>query len=173
MTVCIALYQPDIPGNTGTILRMAACFDLEVHIIEPAGFDLSDRALQRAGMDYLEMAAVRRHIKWERFVSFCVAHKRRIVGVNAFTEGSEKPPEILKIDDTTAREGAARLAVLRQKRDAARHAAALAEVKAAAKGGAKNVMPALIEAAHAEATLGEICDALKEVLGTWREGREF
>jgi methylmalonyl-CoA mutase N-terminal domain/subunit len=101
------------------------------------------------------------------------ANQRRIVGVNAFTEGSEKPPEILKIDDTTAREGAARLSVLRQKRDAARHARAIAEVKAAAKGGAKNVMPALIEAAHADATLGEICDALKEVLGTWREGREF
>jgi tRNA (cytidine/uridine-2'-O-)-methyltransferase len=79
MTICIALYQPDIPGNTGTILRMAACFDLEVHIIEPAGFDLSDRALQRAGMDYLEMAAVRRHIKWERFLAWCAAHKRRIV----------------------------------------------------------------------------------------------
>ena len=79
MTICIALYQPDIPGNTGTILRMAACFDLEVHIIEPAGFDLSDRALQRAGMDYLEMATVRRHIKWERFVSWCASHKRRIV----------------------------------------------------------------------------------------------
>src|SRR6185312_3862297 len=50
----IALYQPDIAGNTGTILRLAACLGLEVHIIEPAGFDLSDRNLKRAGMDYME-----------------------------------------------------------------------------------------------------------------------
>ena len=46
----IALYQPDIAGNTGTILRLAACLGLEVHIIEPAGFDLSDRNLKRAGI---------------------------------------------------------------------------------------------------------------------------
>lgn len=49
----IALYQPDIAGNTGTILRLAACLDLAVDIIEPAGFDISDRNLKRAGMDYL------------------------------------------------------------------------------------------------------------------------
>jgi tRNA (cytidine/uridine-2'-O-)-methyltransferase len=57
----IALYQPDIPGNTGAILRMAACLGLTVDIIGPAGFDLSDRSLKRAGMDYLEMAALARH----------------------------------------------------------------------------------------------------------------
>lgn len=63
----IALYQPDIAGNTGTILRLAACLGLEVHIIEPAGFDLSDRNLKRAGMDYLEMAALTRHVDWQAF----------------------------------------------------------------------------------------------------------
>jgi tRNA (cytidine/uridine-2'-O-)-methyltransferase len=63
----IALYQPDIAGNTGTILRMAACLGLAVDIIEPAGFDLSDRALKRAGMDYLAMAALTRHVAWEAF----------------------------------------------------------------------------------------------------------
>jgi tRNA (cytidine/uridine-2'-O-)-methyltransferase len=57
----IALYQPDIPGNAGTILRMAACFGVAVDIIEPAGFDISDRALKRAGMDYLEQAVLTRH----------------------------------------------------------------------------------------------------------------
>lgn len=66
----IALYQPDIAGNTGTILRLAACLALEVHIIEPAGFDLSDRNLKRAGMDYLEMAALTRHVDWEAFESW-------------------------------------------------------------------------------------------------------
>ena len=71
MTVRIALYQPDIPGNTGTIMRMAACFDIEVHIIEPAGFDLSDRALKRAGMDYLEQAVLHRHLNWQSFSEHC------------------------------------------------------------------------------------------------------
>ena len=61
----IALYQPDIAGNTGTILRMAACLGITVDIIEPAGFDLSDRNLRRAGMDYLEMAALTRHVDFD------------------------------------------------------------------------------------------------------------
>ncbi len=63
----IALYQPDIAGNTGTILRLAACLDLSVDIIEPAGFDVSDRNLKRAGMDYIAAAALTRHISWAHF----------------------------------------------------------------------------------------------------------
>ena len=50
----IALYEPDIPQNTGTILRLAACLGVEAHIVEPTGFPSSDRAFRRAGMDYLE-----------------------------------------------------------------------------------------------------------------------
>jgi tRNA (cytidine/uridine-2'-O-)-methyltransferase len=65
----IALYQPDIAGNTGTILRTAACLGFEVDIIEPAGFDISDRNLKRAGMDYLEMAALTRHMDWDAFAA--------------------------------------------------------------------------------------------------------
>lgn len=65
--VRIALYQPDIAGNTGTILRLGACLGLAVDIIEPAGFDLSDRALRRAGMDYLDKAALNRHVDWQHF----------------------------------------------------------------------------------------------------------
>lgn len=57
----IVLYQPDIPHNTGAILRFAACLDLAVDLIEPAGFDISDRGLKRAGMDYVEQAALTRH----------------------------------------------------------------------------------------------------------------
>lgn len=75
----IALYQPDIAGNTGTILRMAACFGLAVDIIEPAGFDLSDRNLRRAGMDYLEMAALTRHLDFAAFEAWRVAKGRRLV----------------------------------------------------------------------------------------------
>jgi tRNA (cytidine/uridine-2'-O-)-methyltransferase len=75
----IALYQPDIPGNTGTILRMAACLGLGVDLIEPAGFDISDRALRRAGMDYLEMAALTRHIAWPAFDDARRASGRRLL----------------------------------------------------------------------------------------------
>ena len=75
----IALYQPDIAGNTGTILRFAACLDLGVDIIEPAGFPLSDRALKRAGMDYLEMAALSRHADWHAFEDWRKANARRLV----------------------------------------------------------------------------------------------
>ena len=63
----IALYQPDIAQNTGTILRLAACLGIEAHIIEPAGFPASDRALRRAGMDYLAHVEVVRHASWEAF----------------------------------------------------------------------------------------------------------
>lgn len=75
----IALYQPDIPGNTGTILRLAACLGLAVDIIEPAGFDLSDRNLKRAGMDYIASVTLTRHINWERFEAWRVPTGRRLV----------------------------------------------------------------------------------------------
>ncbi|KQS98160.1 tRNA methyltransferase [Rhizobium sp. Leaf453] len=75
----IALYQPDIPGNTGTILRLAACLGLAVDIIEPAGFDLSDKNLKRAGMDYIAAATLTRHVNWERFEETRRAAGRRLV----------------------------------------------------------------------------------------------
>ena len=75
----IALYQPDIAGNTGTILRFAACLGLGVDIIDPAGFPLSDKALKRAGMDYLEMTALTRHVDWHAFEDWRKAHARRLV----------------------------------------------------------------------------------------------
>lgn len=63
----LALYQPDIPQNTGAILRLAAAFGIAVDIIEPCGFVWSDARMRRAGMDYLDMADVTRHTSWERF----------------------------------------------------------------------------------------------------------
>jgi tRNA (cytidine/uridine-2'-O-)-methyltransferase len=75
----IALYQPDIPGNTGTILRLAACLGLAVDIIEPAGFDLSDKNLKRAGMDYIASVTLTRHINWERFEEVRLQQGRRLV----------------------------------------------------------------------------------------------
>jgi len=65
----LALYEPDIPQNTGALLRLAACFAVEVDLIEPCGFLLDDRRLRRAVLDYAAAASVRRHVSWDRFVA--------------------------------------------------------------------------------------------------------
>jgi tRNA (cytidine/uridine-2'-O-)-methyltransferase len=75
----IALFEPDIPQNTGTMLRLAACLGLEVHLIEPAGFPVSDRAFRRAGMDYLDQVALTRHPSWPHFEGWRRAHGLRLV----------------------------------------------------------------------------------------------
>jgi tRNA (cytidine/uridine-2'-O-)-methyltransferase len=74
----IALYQPDIAGNVGTILRLSACFGVPCAIIEPCGFPFSDKALKRAGMDYAAAANVERIGDWEAFASSAHAEGRRI-----------------------------------------------------------------------------------------------
>jgi tRNA (cytidine/uridine-2'-O-)-methyltransferase len=63
----IALYEPDIPQNTGTILRLCGCLGIEAHIIEPAGFPVTDRAFRRAGMDYLDQVVLTRHASFAAF----------------------------------------------------------------------------------------------------------
>ena len=63
----IALYEPDIPQNTGTILRLCACLGAEAHIVEPACFPVTDRAFRRAGMDYLDQVAITRHGSFAAF----------------------------------------------------------------------------------------------------------
>ncbi len=75
----IALYQPDIPQNAGTILRLAACLGIEAHLIEPAGFPASDRAFRRAGMDYLDHVTLVRHVSWEAFEAARRAEGLRLV----------------------------------------------------------------------------------------------
>ncbi len=74
----IALFEPDIPQNTGTILRLAACLGVEAHIIEPAGFPVSDRAFRRAGMDYLDQVALTRHQSWPDFQRWRATHGLRL-----------------------------------------------------------------------------------------------
>jgi tRNA (cytidine/uridine-2'-O-)-methyltransferase len=75
----IALFEPDIPQNTGTILRLAACLGLEAHLIGPAGFPTSDRAFRRAGMDYLDAVNLVRHDSWEAFARWRRERGLRIV----------------------------------------------------------------------------------------------
>jgi tRNA (cytidine/uridine-2'-O-)-methyltransferase len=79
MVLRLALFQPDIPQNAGTMLRMAACLGVGADIIEPAGFPVSDRHFRRAGMDYLDHADIRRHVSWSTFNEARQADGQRLV----------------------------------------------------------------------------------------------
>ena len=65
----LALFEPDIPQNTGTLLRLAACFAVAVDLIEPLGFVLDDRRLKRAALDYAAQATICRHNSWSAFLA--------------------------------------------------------------------------------------------------------
>ena len=84
----IALYQPDIPQNTGTILRLCACLKVEAHIIEPAGFPVSDRHFRRAGMDYLDQVTILRHESWAKFQEWRTVTPCRLI---LFTTKASRP----------------------------------------------------------------------------------
>jgi tRNA (cytidine/uridine-2'-O-)-methyltransferase len=82
----LALFQPDIPQNAGAILRTAACFGIEVHLIYPAGFALSDRGLRRAGLDYAARATLREHDDWTAFEARRREAGRRLVALTSHGE---------------------------------------------------------------------------------------
>src|SRR5579863_3467707 len=65
----LALFEPDIPQNTGALLRLAACLAVEVDLIEPCGFLFGDRRLRRAALDYAARVRVRRHASWSAFLA--------------------------------------------------------------------------------------------------------
>jgi tRNA (cytidine/uridine-2'-O-)-methyltransferase len=103
----LALYQPDIPQNTGTMLRMAACFGVPVDIIEPAGFPVSDRHFRRAGMDYLDLCDITRHISWRTFNDARRTAGRRLVllttkGDMAHTAFAFRPGDALMVGRESA-----------------------------------------------------------------------
>jgi len=79
MPIALALYQPDIPQNTGTLMRLSACMDITVHLIHPTGFIFSDAKLRRAGMDYLEHMRLIEHVSFEAFDAARTAEERRLV----------------------------------------------------------------------------------------------
>ena len=98
--VRLALFQPDIAPNTGTILRLCACLGLEAHIIEPAGFPVSDRAFRRAGMDYLDRVALTRHVSWAAFEAWRRAKRLRLVVLSTraalcYAEYAFRPEDVL------------------------------------------------------------------------------
>ena len=82
----IALFEPDIPQNTGNILRLGACLGVPVDIIEPCGFPLSDRGLKRAGLDYLTIAAMHRFDSWEVYLENLAPKARLILMTTASAE---------------------------------------------------------------------------------------
>ena len=63
----LVLYQPDIPPNTGTLIRLGSCFNVPIDVIEPCGFPWQERSFHRAGLDYLEMAEITRHTSWKLY----------------------------------------------------------------------------------------------------------
>jgi tRNA (cytidine/uridine-2'-O-)-methyltransferase len=103
----IALFQPDIPPNTGTILRLCACLDVTAHIIEPAGFPVSDRAFRRAGMDYLDQVSLMRHDSWTKFEQWRAETGDRLLlfttkGATSYLDFRYEPSDILLFGRETA-----------------------------------------------------------------------
>ncbi|MFY9477840.1 MAG: tRNA (uridine(34)/cytosine(34)/5-carboxymethylaminomethyluridine(34)-2'-O)-methyltransferase TrmL [Aquabacterium sp.] len=84
----IVLVQPEIPPNTGNVIRLAANTGCELHLIEPLGFSMDDKLLRRAGLDYHEYAPVQRHASWEAFVA---AQRPDPVRLFAFTTHGSQP----------------------------------------------------------------------------------
>ena len=84
----IALYEPDIPQNAGTILRLCACVGIEAHIVEPAGFPVTDRAFRRAGMDYLDQVTIVRHASFSTFDDWRRGAELRLVLMTTAAEQS-------------------------------------------------------------------------------------
>ncbi len=100
----LVLYQPDIPQNTGTILRLAACFGLGADIVEPCGFVLTDKRLKRAGMDYLDAVALTRHTSWAAFEA---TRTRRLVllttrAATPYTAFAFRPDDLLLLGRESA-----------------------------------------------------------------------
>lgn len=79
MPLSLTLFQPDIPQNTGTMLRLCACLGVSAGIIEPAAFPVSDRAFRRAGMDYLDRIDIQRHASFAAFEAWRAERGRRLV----------------------------------------------------------------------------------------------
>lgn len=78
----LALFEPEIPQNTGTILRLGACLDVGIDIIEPCGFVLHERRMRRAGMDYVTLANMTRHETWQAFYQRAQEEERRLILVD-------------------------------------------------------------------------------------------
>ena len=103
----LALFQPDIPQNTGTMVRLCACLGVSVDIIEPCGFDASDRNFRRAGMDYVERAAITRHDSFAAFEAWRAGAGHRLILVETdghvpYTDFTFSPRDVLLVGRESA-----------------------------------------------------------------------
>jgi tRNA (cytidine/uridine-2'-O-)-methyltransferase len=103
----IVLVQPEIPPNTGNVIRLAANTGCSLHLVEPLGFSMDDRQLRRAGLDYHEYVAVRRHPSWRAFLAAAEPSRlRRFAftthGTRAFATVSWQPQDWLVFGSETA-----------------------------------------------------------------------
>ncbi len=107
MALTLCLFQPDIPQNTGTMLRACACLGVEAAIVEPAAFPVSDRAFRRAGMDYLDQVAIVRHVSFAAFEDWRRQAGRRLVLLTTRASGpyaafAFRPDDILMVGRESA-----------------------------------------------------------------------
>ena len=103
----LALFQPDIPQNAGTMLRACACLGVGAAIVEPAGFPVSDRHFRRAGMDYLEHVDIARHVSFSAFEDWRREAGRRLVllttqGATPYTDFVFRPDDVLMVGRESA-----------------------------------------------------------------------
>ena len=165
-------------GVASTIDPLGGSYFVEdlTNRLEAEAYDYFDRIRRLGGV----VAAIKENFFQReiaeasfRFQSELEAGQRVIVGVNRFQEPDEQPIEILKIDQALEDKQIDRVKAVRARRDAAAAEAALARLKADAAVEDKNLMPAIVDASRVYVTMGEMCDALREVWGTWRETPVF
>jgi len=79
----IALFEPDIPQNTGSMIRLSACMGVPLHIIEPCGFPFDDKRMRRVAMDYYDLAVIVRHASWQKFLDFSKGKRLVLLSTHA------------------------------------------------------------------------------------------
>jgi len=107
LTVSLALYQPDIPQNAGTMMRLGACLDLRVHLIHPTGFLFTQKSFRRAGMDYLDQVDLVEHKSFEAFNDWRLEENKRLVLLTTkssapHTQAKFQPDDILMVGRESA-----------------------------------------------------------------------
>ncbi|HVM56710.1 MAG TPA: methylmalonyl-CoA mutase family protein, partial [Gaiellaceae bacterium] len=165
-------------GVVNTIDPLGGSYYLE-HLtdeLEREAYDYFDRIAKLGGV----VAAIKENFFQReiaeasfRYQSEVERGERIVVGVNRYVQADEQPVEILRIDPALERKQVARVQALRARRDGAAVEAALARLKADAAVTDRNLMPSILAASRAYVTMGEMCDALREVWGVWRETPVF
>lgn len=105
MPLRLALYQPDIPQNTGTLLRLGACLGVGIDIIEPCGFVWDDKRLRRAAMDYVDLLDYQRHSSWTAFLEQIQGRRLVLLSTKAampYTDFAFRPDDLLMVGRESA-----------------------------------------------------------------------